>query len=106
MRTCKFETRLEFDEGDVGLPGGLQFQEKASLNPISSDRILRYGGSCAPEMQWPEEDVQYEEGANYIERTENYGPNVASTFELVVWIVPIKRNFDIDFEVFEVCSRR
>jgi hypothetical protein len=52
----RFEQLLEFDEGDVGLPGGIQIREPASQNPISHDIIQRFGGSSSPEMQWPQDD--------------------------------------------------
>jgi len=52
----RFEQLLEFDEGDVGLAGGIQIREPASQNPISHDIIQRFGGSSSPEMQWPQDD--------------------------------------------------
>eukprot|EP00930_Biecheleria_cincta_P024881 TRINITY_DN1775_c0_g8_i1.p1 TRINITY_DN1775_c0_g8~~TRINITY_DN1775_c0_g8_i1.p1 ORF type:complete len:622 (-),score=93.81 TRINITY_DN1775_c0_g8_i1:331-2007(-) len=52
----RFEQLLEFDEGDIGLPGGIQIREPASVNPTSHDIIQRFGGSSSPEMQWPQDD--------------------------------------------------
>jgi len=62
LKTLRFDERLEFNEGDVGLAGGLQVQEPAYLNPVTHDRIFRFGGSCSPEMQWPEDTSQSAEG--------------------------------------------
>eukprot|EP00929_Paragymnodinium_shiwhaense_P092830 TRINITY_DN5283_c0_g1_i2.p1 TRINITY_DN5283_c0_g1~~TRINITY_DN5283_c0_g1_i2.p1 ORF type:complete len:2305 (-),score=689.54 TRINITY_DN5283_c0_g1_i2:325-7239(-) len=62
LKTLRFDERLEFNEGDVGLAGGLQVQEPAYLNPVTADRILRFGGSCSPDMPWPEEQKTAEEG--------------------------------------------
>lgn len=46
--------RLEFNEGDIGLAGGIQTTEPAGLNPVTSDTIMRYGGSTSPGVPWPE----------------------------------------------------
>jgi len=51
------DSRIEFNEGDVGLAGGVQVMEVSSLNPTTQDRIRRFGGSTSPAMQWPEEDL-------------------------------------------------
>lgn len=45
---------LEFNAGDVGIPGGLTVEEPACSNSVSVDTIVRYGGSCDPELEWPE----------------------------------------------------
>ncbi|CAE7749906.1 unnamed protein product [Symbiodinium pilosum] len=54
----RFDQLLEFDEGDVGLGGGIQIREPANLNPTSDDIILRFGGTSSPDMQWPEEELE------------------------------------------------
>merc|ERR1712190_366392 len=51
------DTRIEFGEGDIGLSGGIQVLEIASLNPTAVEMIRRFGGSTSPLMQWPEEDL-------------------------------------------------
>lgn len=53
--SLKLENRIEFNEGDVGIPGAIQLLEPASLNPITTEQIQRYGGVCNPEMKWPED---------------------------------------------------
>lgn len=63
-----FEERMEFNEGDVGLAGGMQLLEPANLNPTNVDSIKRYGGSTAVAMPWPEEQ-EYDEDCR-IERME------------------------------------
>jgi uncharacterized membrane protein YgcG len=50
------ERRIEFNEGDVGVAGGIQVKESASANPTTIDIIKRFGGSTSPTIQWPEED--------------------------------------------------
>ena len=57
MSSLRFDQLLEFDEGDVGLGGGIQIKEPGNLNPTSDDIIQRYGGTSSPEMQWPEEEL-------------------------------------------------
>jgi len=56
VESLRLEDRLEFNQGDVGLPGGIQVTEPASANPTTVDSIRRFGGSTSPAMQWPEED--------------------------------------------------
>jgi len=50
-----FETALEFNKGDVGFGGGLQIEEPAAEHVVLKDTIIRFGGSCSPDMQWPED---------------------------------------------------
>ncbi|CAE8718508.1 unnamed protein product, partial [Polarella glacialis] len=56
LATLKLDERLEFNEGDVGLPGGIQVLEPASKYLVSVDMIRRFGGSTSPAMPWPEEE--------------------------------------------------
>eukprot|EP00438_Fugacium_kawagutii_P029292 Skav207991 [mRNA] locus=scaffold1203:65551:77375:+ [translate_table: standard] len=52
----KFQEKIEFNEGDIGLKGGIQILEAANLNPITSETIRRYGGSTSKDNPWPEDD--------------------------------------------------
>lgn len=56
--SLRLDDRLEFNEGDLGLDGGIQRLELASANPTPVDRIRRFGGSTCPTAPWPKEDVQ------------------------------------------------
>lgn len=56
VSSLRFDQLLEFDEGDVGLGGGIQVKEPGNQNPTSDDIIQRFGGTSSPEMQWPEEE--------------------------------------------------
>lgn len=67
VKSLDFEKRLEFNEGDVGLAGGIQILELASLHPVVVDSIRRYGGSSSPNEQWPE-DVEEEDKLEKLER--------------------------------------
>jgi len=55
LESLKFEERLEFNEGDIGLAGGIQVTEPSNANPTTVDMIKRFGGSTSPAMPWPEE---------------------------------------------------
>lgn len=55
LSSLGFEQPLEFNEGDIGLAGGIAIMEPASVNPTSVDRIKRYGGTTSSEKPWPEE---------------------------------------------------
>merc|ERR1712187_27703 len=56
LQALALEDRIEFNEGDVGVAGGMQVLEPASANPTTIDMIKRFGGSTSVEMQWPQED--------------------------------------------------
>jgi hypothetical protein len=58
IQSLQFEQRIEFNEGDVGLSGGLQVLEPASSHPTTVDMIKRFGGSTSPSIAWPEEENQ------------------------------------------------
>merc|ERR1719215_1084846 len=53
--SLRLDISVEFGEGDLGVPGGLQIFEPASANLTTVDMIKRYGGSTSPAAQWPEE---------------------------------------------------
>merc|ERR1719277_1148576 len=64
------EQRIEFNEGDVGLAGGIQVLEPANANPTTIDMIKRFGGSTSPSIQWPEEEGQGDDDSDKFERLE------------------------------------
>ncbi|CAJ1405669.1 unnamed protein product [Effrenium voratum] len=55
LASLKLEDRIEFNEGDVGMAGGIQVLEPANLNPTYEECIHRFGGSTSVENPWPEE---------------------------------------------------
>merc|ERR1712217_994339 len=57
LQTLALEDRIEFNEGDIGVAGGIQVLEPASANPTTIDMIKRFGGSTSPSIQWPEEEM-------------------------------------------------
>merc|ERR1719230_1287837 len=65
-----FETRIEFNEGDVGLANGIATSEAANLNPTTTDMIKRFGGSTSPSIQWPEEESAGDDDTDKFERLE------------------------------------
>merc|ERR1719421_1311340 len=58
--SLRLQKRLEFNQGDIGVAGGIQMKEAANINPTTVDMIRRFGGSTSPEIQWPEDDVDGE----------------------------------------------
>merc|ERR1719183_286401 len=56
VQLLKFHRKLEFNEGDIGLPGGIATAEASSLNPLTIDMIRRFGGNTNPANPWPEDD--------------------------------------------------
>ncbi|CAE7188342.1 unnamed protein product [Symbiodinium necroappetens] len=56
VEALRLDERMEFGEGDVGLPGCIQILEPGNLNPTNQDSIMRFGGSTSPKMPWPEDE--------------------------------------------------
>jgi len=54
VSTLRLDQHLEFTEGDIGVPGGLPVNEPANACAVEEDQIQRFGGSCAPELPWPD----------------------------------------------------
>merc|ERR1719264_294031 len=70
ISSLHLEERLEFNEGDIGLSGGLQVTEAANANPTTHDMIRRFGGSTSPAMQWPEEDTAGDDDEDRFDKIE------------------------------------
>merc|ERR1712217_643786 len=70
MSSLHLEDPCEFGEGDIGLAGGIQLTEPASLNITTVDMIRRFGGSTSPAAQWPEEDQAGDDEEDRFERME------------------------------------
>merc|ERR1712226_906910 len=56
-----FENRIEFNEGDIGVAGGIQVQEAANAHPTTVDSIKRVGGTTSALAQWPAEEGDLED---------------------------------------------
>merc|ERR1719454_1623409 len=69
VESLRLNKRLEFNQGDIGVAGGIQMREAANINPTTVDMIRRFGGSTSPEIQWPE-DENDGEGEDKFERME------------------------------------
>merc|ERR1719440_1735200 len=55
------EERIEFNEGDIGVAGGIQVLEPSSAHPTTVDTIKRVGGTTSVLAQWPEEEGDAED---------------------------------------------
>jgi len=66
----KLNEQIEFNEGDLGLAGGIQVLEPANANPTTVDMIRRFGGSTSPSMQWPEDQDKEVDDDDRFERLE------------------------------------
>jgi len=51
VESLRLKKRLEFNQGDIGVAGGIQMREAANINPTTIDMIKRFGGSTSPEIQ-------------------------------------------------------
>merc|ERR1719160_1964252 len=69
IESLRLNKRLEFNQGDIGVAGGIQMKEAANINPTTMDMIRRFGGSTSPEIQWPEDDADGD-GDDKFERME------------------------------------
>eukprot|EP00927_Polykrikos_kofoidii_P045610 TRINITY_DN3963_c0_g1_i9.p1 TRINITY_DN3963_c0_g1~~TRINITY_DN3963_c0_g1_i9.p1 ORF type:complete len:1061 (-),score=226.45 TRINITY_DN3963_c0_g1_i9:506-3688(-) len=72
----QFDKKIEFNEGDIGVAGGLQIREAASLHPTLTDMVRRFGGSTSPQMQWPEETDNSTDEDDKFERIEKLLQNI------------------------------
>lgn len=64
------DQRTDFDEGDIGLAGGVKVFEPAGANPKTQDQIIRFGGATDPSLPWPERnDDNTETTEKMIQRT-------------------------------------
>jgi hypothetical protein len=71
VERLRFNDKLEFNEGDIGLAGGIQVTEPANLHPTTVDMIRRFGGSTSPMNLWPaEHDAHLDEDENKLEKLE------------------------------------
>merc|ERR1719277_2169868 len=70
VASLRMDECVEFGEGDIGIPGGIQVLEPASQNITTTDMIRRFGGSTSPAAQWPEEENLGEATEDRFERME------------------------------------
>merc|ERR1719198_567522 len=56
VEAMAFDSKLEFNAGDIGLPGGIQILEAANANPTNKCSVVRYGGSTSLSIPWPVTD--------------------------------------------------
>jgi len=50
-----FDKNLEFNQGDIGINGGIQVLEPANAHTVLEDTVIRFGGSCSEDLKWPED---------------------------------------------------
>eukprot|EP00929_Paragymnodinium_shiwhaense_P053815 TRINITY_DN2697_c0_g1_i2.p1 TRINITY_DN2697_c0_g1~~TRINITY_DN2697_c0_g1_i2.p1 ORF type:complete len:1104 (+),score=257.39 TRINITY_DN2697_c0_g1_i2:144-3314(+) len=55
--SLSLDERIEFNEGDLGIAGGLQVLEAANLHPTTTDTIKRVGGTTSVTAPWPEDGL-------------------------------------------------
>eukprot|EP00434_Breviolum_minutum_P034013 symbB.v1.2.030101.t1/scaffold3351.1/size58635/3 len=54
VTSLALDRRVDFEEGDIGLAGGIKAFEAALEHPVSKDQIVRFGGQTDPSLPWPE----------------------------------------------------
>merc|ERR1719261_193068 len=70
VSSSRLDKKIEFNSGDVGVNGGVQLKEAASLNPTTKDQIRRFGGSTSLSMQFPAEDDEEGDESDRFDRLE------------------------------------
>jgi hypothetical protein len=60
-----FDTKLEFNDGDVGLSGGYATTEAANLHPTTEERIERFGGSTEVTIPFPDTEDNDEDNDRF-----------------------------------------
>eukprot|EP00438_Fugacium_kawagutii_P033793 Skav218848 [mRNA] locus=scaffold2397:54135:62539:+ [translate_table: standard] len=53
ITSLALDQRVDFEEGDIGLAGGIKTWEPALAHPITQDQIVRFGGDTDPSLPWP-----------------------------------------------------
>jgi len=73
VESMRFDERLEFDEGDLGVAGGVQTLEPASLHRQSVESIQRFGGLTSADLPWlaTKVEAEHEDQDDRLERIEN-----------------------------------
>eukprot|EP00438_Fugacium_kawagutii_P006054 Skav218237 [mRNA] locus=scaffold4566:182185:185298:+ [translate_table: standard] len=54
ITSLALDQRVDFEEGDIGLAGGIKTWEPALAHPTTQDQIIRFGGDTDPSLPWPE----------------------------------------------------
>jgi len=70
MHSLRLDENLEYNEGDVGVSGGIQIKEAATLHPTTVDMIKRFGGTTSTSTAWPEDDSAIDDDTDRFERLE------------------------------------
>merc|ERR1719199_2400749 len=65
LATLSFDTKLEFNDGDVGLSGGYATTEPANLHPTTEERIERFGGSTEVTIPFPDTEDNDEDNDRF-----------------------------------------
>lgn len=63
--SLSFDTKLEFNDGDVGLSGGYATTEAANLHPTTEERIERFGGSTDITIPFPDTEDNDEDNDRF-----------------------------------------
>mmetsp|Transcript_24488 Transcript_24488/g.50885 ORF Transcript_24488/g.50885 Transcript_24488/m.50885 type:complete len:279 (+) Transcript_24488:303-1139(+) len=53
LKSLALDQRVDFEEGDIGLPGGIKTWEPSLAHPTTQDQIIRAGGDTDPSLPWP-----------------------------------------------------
>jgi hypothetical protein len=81
LKSCGFGDCLEFDKGDVGIPGGMTTQEPANWHTVVEDNVKRFGGDAMPMAPWPSDKT--DEDDNRLSRIEKLLQRVSQRFERI-----------------------
>ncbi|CAK9102504.1 Retrovirus-related Pol polyprotein from transposon TNT 1-94 [Durusdinium trenchii] len=66
MNALHLDQKVDFEQGDIGLAGGIKTFEPALAHPVAKDQIIRFGGRTESHLPWPE---KIEGTVDTIERT-------------------------------------
>ncbi|CAK9101772.1 Retrovirus-related Pol polyprotein from transposon TNT 1-94 [Durusdinium trenchii] len=77
MNALHLDQKVDFEQGDIGLAGGIKTFEPALAHPVAKDQIIRFGGRTESHLPWPE---KIEGTVDTIERTsEDLRPELSET---------------------------
>jgi hypothetical protein len=80
-----FSRRIEFDEGDLGMAGGLQVEEIVGIGRSVHDReigerVVRYAGECDDKEPWPRVKDKMDPTMEMVKRVEGIVENMRKEF--------------------------
>jgi len=70
VESLGLDDKIPFSEGDLGVSGGFQVLEPATLHFTTEDTVRRFAGSTSPAARWPQDERAEGDDVDRFERLE------------------------------------